>query len=31
MVGVKYLIGNKKEIFYYIDFNEDLEIKKFSF
>jgi len=31
MVGVKYLIGNKKEIFYYIDFNEELEIKKFSF
>jgi len=31
MLGVKCLIGNCKEIFYYVNFEKDLEIKKFSF
>ena len=32
MLGIKYLIGElKEEILYYIDFNEDLNIKKFKF
>ena len=31
MVGIKALLGEMKEILYYIDFKEDLEIKKFSF
>jgi len=31
MLGVKCLIGNCKEIFYYVNFENDLEIKKFSF
>jgi len=29
MVGIKYLIGEDKEILYYVDFSKDLEIKKF--
>jgi len=31
MLGLKCLIGEIKEIFYYINFEDDLEIKKFSF
>jgi len=32
MLGIKYLIGEvKEEILYYIDFSEDLNIKKFKF
>ena len=31
MLGVKCLIGDSKEIFYYVNFEKDLEIKKFSF
>jgi len=31
MLGLKTLIGKQEEIFYYIDFNEELEIKKFKF
>jgi len=32
MLGIKYLIGElKEEILYYIDFSEDLNIKKFNF
>jgi adenylyltransferase/sulfurtransferase len=31
MLGVKTLINKQEEIFYYIDFNNDLEIKKFKF
>ena len=30
MLGVKKLIGKQEEILYFVDFNEDLEIKKFS-
>ena len=29
LLGLKTLIGKQKEIFYFVDFNEDLEIKKF--
>ena len=29
MLGIRVLLKKQKEIFYYIDFNEDLEIKKF--
>jgi adenylyltransferase/sulfurtransferase len=31
ILGLKTLIGKQKEIFYYINFKEDLEIKKFKF
>ena len=31
MLGVKTLINKQEEIFYYVDFNDDLEIKKFKF
>ena len=31
MLGVKKLIGKQEEILYFVDFNEDLEIKKFRF
>ena len=31
MLGFKCLIGECEEIFYYINFNDDLEIKKFRF
>ncbi|NPA88061.1 MAG: ThiF family adenylyltransferase, partial [Epsilonproteobacteria bacterium] len=31
MSGLKCLIGECKEVLYYVDFSEDLEIKKFSF
>ncbi|MEO1928102.1 MAG: ThiF family adenylyltransferase [Nautiliaceae bacterium] len=31
MLGLKVLIGNQKEVFYFVDFKEDLEIKKFRF
>ena len=31
MLGVKTLINKQEEIFYYIDFKDDLEIKKFKF
>ncbi|WP_456471314.1 HesA/MoeB/ThiF family protein [Caminibacter sp.] len=30
MLGLKVLIGEQEEIFYYIDFEKDLEIKKFK-
>ena len=30
MLGVKKLIGKQEEILYFVDFNEDLNIKKFS-
>jgi len=31
MLGVKCLTGECKEIFYYVNFEKDLEVKKFSF
>jgi adenylyltransferase/sulfurtransferase len=31
MLGVKTLINKQEEVFYYVDFNDDLEIKKFKF
>ncbi len=31
MLGIKKLIGKQKEILYFVDFNEELEIKKFNF
>jgi adenylyltransferase/sulfurtransferase len=31
MLGIKTLINKQEEIFYYVDFNDDLEIKKFKF
>jgi len=31
MLGIKCLIENVNEIFYYVDFEKDLEIKKFNF
>ena len=31
MLGIKTLVKNQKEVFYYVDFEEDLEVKKFSF
>ncbi len=30
MLGIKTLLGKQKEILYFIDFNNDLEIKKFN-
>ena len=31
MLGIKKLIGKQEEILYFVDFNEELEIKKFKF
>jgi adenylyltransferase/sulfurtransferase len=31
MLGVKTLINKQEEVFYYVDFNDDLEVKKFKF
>ena len=31
MLGIKKLIGEQEEILYFVDFNKDLEIKKFKF
>lgn len=31
MLGIRVLLDKQKEIFYYVDFNESLEIKKFFF
>jgi adenylyltransferase/sulfurtransferase len=31
ILGVKTLINKQEEVFYYVDFNDDLEIKKFKF